>query len=573
MKRVPLLIFAFSILTSLIFTNLNSWAVPAKPGFVNALQPDGSTVKIRLEGNGSFLKAFTEEGVELTTDEEGFYIPVSKTNHQPQEIEANKRIKQRGPGLMQTTFPSKGEQKALVILVEFTNLTFSMENPHEYYTRMLNEPGYSQDGGTGSARDYFRINSHGQFNPVFDVVGPVTVSDTYQYYGKNNGWGDDDKAPDMIVEACRLVDDEIDFAEYDRDNDGIIDNVFVFYAGYGEADGGGANTIWPHSANMIDVRENLHYYFDDKRLNHYACSNEIQHTTRMIDGIGTFCHEFGHVLGLPDLYSTIFYAFTPGYWDIMSTGSYNNDGRTPPYYSCYERYALDWLTPHELPEGYTTLGDLEKTNKAIIIHTEKDNEYFLLENRQNNGFDKYLPGHGMLVWHIDYNSNVWNNNIVNAFDMHQYVDLLEADNIQDFNTIDGDSFPGAASITEISGKTRPGLVSWSGEASAVRIFDISENDGIISFYVEGGEGEDFDDEVTFDEFLNEESSGVTTTIEETQFIKINGNRIEALSPDTFIYDISGKLVTKLSCGSTELQPGIYIALSNGQAFKFFVRRL
>jgi M6 family metalloprotease-like protein len=191
---------------------------------------------------------------------------------------------------------------------------------------------------SGSARQYFHDTSWGQYNPQFDVVGPYTLSQSYAYYGKNN----DANVGEMIRDACKMADEDgVDFTQYDNDNDGKVDFVYVLYAGYGEADGGPANTVWPHNYDLryTGVTCNV----DGKTVRNYACSNEISYYSKLYNGIGTFCHEFSHVLGLPDLYET---NQTPKGlhtlldWDILDYGPYNNDGNTPPAYSAYERFYM-----------------------------------------------------------------------------------------------------------------------------------------------------------------------------------------------------------------------------------------
>lgn len=502
----------------------NGYGLPAKPGIVNAQQPDGSIVEIYLSGNENSHLAYSVDNYLLTTDDQGYYvfadidekgdiIPTkfrdinlsARSASTGAEIEKFKakygdlknlatpersKIKREGPGLSPSRFPISGEQKSIVILVDFPNKSFSIDNPRDYYTRMLNEEGFSEQYGTGSARDYFISNSSGAFIPEFVVYGPVTLPNDYSYYGANYWWGSDIRPEEMVIDACNILDDEVDFSEYDRNGDGFIDNVYLFYAGYGEADGGGANTVWPHSWDITSVTR-IPYVYDGVRLDHYACSNELQNRSILIDGIGSFCHEFCHVLGLPDLYATSYTnAFTPGNWDLLDKGSYNNSSRTPPNLSAFERYALDWMAPLEVHTGDVELDPIDVSNQAYIIKTENENEYFLIENRQQQGFDTYIPGHGMLAWHIDYDSKVWINNSVNNNASHQYVDLMEADNAPTAQSRGGDSFPGTRNVTELSSQTLPGLVSWKGVESPWAIYDIEETkDGVIKFKVKNMEDE------------------------------------------------------------------------------------
>lgn len=570
-------------------------AVVAKPGLIQALQPDGTTVTVRLEGSYGNNRAYSSDGYLLTSDEEGYYVfadcgadgmPVatkirainieSRTQEVSKAIskldqsvisdafmrrnvakEQNASRMRKGPGLFSTHFPSMGEQKAIVILVNFSKTAFSMEDPNDFYTRHLNEEGFSDYGGTGSARDFFVDNSYGQFLPTFDVYGPVTLNHPFSYYGANDSWNNDKRAHEMVIDACQLLDDEIDFSQYDRNGDGVIDNVYIYYAGYGEADGGGSSTIWPHSYDIMYADPTTEYYFDGVQLNHYACSNEVDNYSNEPTGIGTFTHEFSHVMGLPDLYATDNSgAFTPGEWNILDVGSYNNNSCTPPNYSSFERYALGWMEPEVLSEcGDYILEPLPLSNKAYLIQTEKENEYFLLENRQHIGNDRFIPGHGMLVWHVDFFQQIWDYNTVNNSSKHQYVDLVEADNKRSEKTRAGDAFPGTDGITSFGEATTPALLSWEGVWPGIDIENIAESDeGVVSFSV-----------VRTNTGVNEIYVGGESSI------VINGRSIWSASLPVVVYDLSGKTVATVNSTPVELAPGLYIMVSGKERRKVVLK--
>ena len=439
------------------------------------------------------------------------------------------RMATRGQGRCSYSFPVQGKQKALVILAEFADVKFNSKNgplysnvdPYTYFYEMLNKEGFSTYFATGSARDWFLDNSNGIFEPQFDVFGPVTLPHDMKYYGENDRYGEDKRPHQMIIDACVALDSVIDYREYDRDGDGYVDNVYLFYAGYGEADSDEEDSVWPHSwaissamatDNPMD-RKPLE--LDGVYIEHYACSNETMGYTDSYykqnrpDGIGTFVHEFSHVLGLPDLYSTAYATsyreepFTPGEFSVLDFGPYNNSGLTPPNYSAYERYALDWLVPEEIVSGDLTLENIADSNHAYIIKTDVEREFFLLENRQLDGWDKYIPAAGMLVWHIDYLPVKFYDNEVNNTKNHQYVDLVEADDIQDYpigedrwgyfiygeSTLSGDPFPGSKGVKSFGYSTAPSLRSWSGANLGVEISDISMSAKKISFHssVDGSE--------------------------------------------------------------------------------------
>lgn len=524
-------------------------AKPAKPGLLSVPTADGSDITVRLTGDEFYHQYFTEDGYPLleknglfyycdfdaqgnvidsgikagemnarSADARNFLAKVDKSALEnrialraqasprranlfaPQVQNGPARAGQqddnqgppfdRGYGLFpDQRFPAYGDQKAIVILVEYTDVKFHTDynggvTAIDYFTRMLNEDDFNDYGGTGSAGQFFRQNSGNHFRPEFDVYGPITLAHNMAYYG-GNGWGGDDQNPGaMVAEAVEALDDEVDFSEYDRNGDGIVDNIFVFYAGRGEASGGGADTVWPHSWNMASAGyPNL--YVDGVRVYTYGCSNEWE--SGRPDGVGTFVHEFSHVMGIPDLYATRYTSsFTPGSWSAMDYGPYNNDGMTPPNYGAFERYALGWLKPREIDRAlFATLQPVSE-NVCGIIRTSKDTEFFLVENRQKEGWDAYIPGHGMLVWHVDYNESVWSRNEVNNTPSHQYCDIEEADGTQNEYSRSGDSFPGAAGVTEFTSSTNPAMKTWSNTPINFPITNITETNGLITFDVLGG---------------------------------------------------------------------------------------
>lgn len=469
---------------------VTSWAVPARrtPFTITLSNGEKVTVVKRGDEHKHWIETTSDRQI-ILQNSNGTYRRATQQEQDSiirmPEHNVMRKTPRNAAGQFEPTFPTTGEMRSLVILVNFADVKMSSETPQQDFQRMMTEEGYADLGGTGSARDYYIENSMGQFIPQFDVVGPVELPNGYAYYGANKAGGDDIHATDMIIEACRMLDDDVDFSLYDYNNDGYIDNVFVFYAGYGEATTNDANTIWPHSYDITSY-QSVPVMLDGKRLDHYACTNELDASGRM-DGIGTFVHEFGHVLGLPDLYSTQYTnAFTPGTWSVMDEGEYNNNSRTPPYFTVYERYALGWLTPVELGDAASVAMQSIDTNEAYIITTPDSNEYFLIENRQQTGWDTYIPGHGMLVWHIDYDEYIWRMNRVNNKADHQYVDIMEADGILSTGTRKGDPFPGTGNVTELTAETTPALRMWNGTSVNVPLTNITESDGIITFDVCGG---------------------------------------------------------------------------------------
>ncbi|MCM1520908.1 MAG: M6 family metalloprotease domain-containing protein [Lachnoclostridium sp.] len=413
------------------------------------------------------------------------YMPFEPLNNN-----AIKRAPQSGMGLVSSTYPSKGSTKGLIVLVQYKDVSFTHPDPAQYFGDMINKPGFDEYGGTGSALDYFTEQSGGLFTPSFDVYGPVTLSGNRADYGGNSSskGGSDVDPAGMVVQACQLLDSEVDFSQYDTDGDGLIDNVFVFYAGQGEASYGPAESIWPHS---WDVRSPGYYVtLDGKTLGHYACTNEWEQSRP--DGVGTFIHEFSHVMGLPDLYDTNGQSLvcTPGAYSVLDYGPYNNGGCTPPNYGAYEKNALNWVEPIEITGAETFNLQPISTGQFCLIPTDTSSEFFLLENRQLTGWDAYIPGHGMLIWHVDYNANTFSQNVVNNTQSHQYVDIEEANNTPNNanrNAMAGWPFPGTSAKTSFTATTTPAMVSWSGTAINLPITGIEESaDGVITFDVDGG---------------------------------------------------------------------------------------
>ncbi|MBR6945852.1 MAG: M6 family metalloprotease domain-containing protein [Prevotella sp.] len=349
-------------------------------------------------------------------------------------------------------------RRGLIILVEFQNKQFREENDRVMFDRIANEKGFSERGFKGCVSDYFRDQSNGMLDLTFDVIGPVTINNDFEYYGKNVGPDNYDAHPDeMIMEACLLVDDEVNFAEYDWNGDGYVEQVVVIYAGQGEANGGGNNTIWPHEWSLTEADYGKPLSLDKVRIDTYACSPELSTRTR-IDGIGTLCHEFSHCLGLPDMYDEDRKNYGMGNWDLMDQGSYNGNGFCPAGYTAYEKMYCGWQQPIVLTTD-TVVNDMKPISDGgdtyIIYNDAHPNEFYMLENRQRIGWDKNLTGTGLLITHIDYDPDVWYWNMVNSFSTyydkyynefvndHERCTIFHADEDQSstISGIIGDAYP------------------------------------------------------------------------------------------------------------------------------------
>ena len=328
----------------------------------------------------------------------------------------------------------------VVIMAQYTDVKFSTNSTSSSFSEFFNATNYTFEGATGSVQQYFKDQSYGQYVPVFDVVGPVTLSNNQKYYGSNDDYNNDLAADEMVAEACNLAEDLADFSLYDSDGDGQLDAVVVLFAGCGEVYGvSDEDAVWPYSGDL-ETSEEIDYSvkLDGKTVSFFCAVPELETGTRRA-GIGTFVHEFAHILGLPNLCVTDGgLQKTLGDWDVMDHGSYNNNSRTPAGMSAYEKFYLGWVEPILLDapmnvrlRDFATTGDC-----AIITASGQSNlnglspdprEFYILENRQQIGWDKYLPGHGLMLTKIDYVKNKWEADEVNNVERHPCVDLIEAD--------------------------------------------------------------------------------------------------------------------------------------------------
>lgn len=435
-------------------------AIPAKREWRTVTQPDGTKLEVMLVGDENFHYYVTRDDVALVERDGVYYYAKIEQRHLiPTGVPASDKpvseaaARQNGYATAakakEAEFkgvrkgPKKvgerehatylGAKKGLIILVNFTDKRFEpIENRDDsmtvnnYYSTLANTENYTSEWAVGSLRDYFRAQSYGQFDLTFDVVGPITADNDYSYYGRdlNGEEGNDLKVVDLVKEMCAKVDAIVDFKEYDWDKNGEADVVYLLYAGFGQATGGGSSTIWPHmwtlkdavGMNLIDALP-VH---DNISINTYACSNELYNNgTRM--GIGVICHEFSHCLGLPDVYDTGL-GTNPGMgsWDLMNSGSYNGPmgiGWVPAGYTAYERNYAGWLDFKELNEN-EVVEQLRPVTKAPdackMVNDGHPDEYYILESRYKEGWDAYLPESGLLIYHVDYDEGAWTRNEVNA---------------------------------------------------------------------------------------------------------------------------------------------------------------
>ena len=480
---------------ALMLVTVTMMAVPAKPGLKKKVTlKDGTTVELSLKGDEHF-SYYVDAAGNACQIVDGRMVRMS--NKEVAQTWTARRAERMDVGedgrATRRARITTGKQKGLVILVQFPDKSFVTPSPKQTFTRFFNEVGFSDNGMSGSVRDYFLAQSEGQLEINFDVVGPFTTKNKMAYYGKHytdkQGVEQNDSLPKaMIAEAVDAAHSAgVDFSKYDWDNDGEVDQVFVIFAGYAEAQGASSETIWPHE--WVLTGEYSRNY-NGKRIYTYGCASELRgdgsDDTNQIDGIGTACHEFSHCLGLPDVYDTDGqenYGMCD--WDVMDSGSYLDDACTPAGYTSYERWFSGWKEPEEI-SSMTQIENMrplaENGSKTYVIYNKAtrskgiEGEYYLLENRQPVGFDKMLPGHGLLILHVDYDSNLWNANKINSSEKdHQHVTIIAADNDYDINSLRslaGDTWPGVTGNTILGNNTIPAATLYRANTDGKKLMNM-----------------------------------------------------------------------------------------------------
>lgn len=374
-----------------------------------------------------------------------------------------------------------GKKRCLILLAQFSDKKFTMNDPKAFYNRVANEPGFSEGNFKGSVADYFKAQSNGKFEMNFDVMGPYTLGEQ-AYYGKNEGDQQDVNVQAMISGCLgKAASEGIDFSPYDWDGDGEMEMVFVVYAGRGEATGGDVNTIWPHKGRMTNPVK-----CGNKTLTNYACSNELS-VSNEVDGIGTICHEFSHCFGYPDAYDVNYTGlYGMGTWDLMCQGNYNGNGFTPAGYTAYEKYAAGWITPIELKENTSVSGmkPLAEGGDAYIFkNPNNSDEYYLIENRQKKGWDAELAGSGIIINHIDYDLKAWNYNIPNSkmagINDHERITLIPADNVKSDKNEENDPWP-YGNKNRLANNTTPACNTYNLNTDGTKLMNIILSDMAIA---------------------------------------------------------------------------------------------
>ncbi len=503
MKR---LLFAFLSLIMVCTVN----ADVAQPGLWQKITlEDGTIVMAELRGDEFCHYWQTVDGNNYSL-EYGRYKAISME-------ELKKRIATRRMEFMKTEAKANarrlsmrsshkshlvGQKHGIIILVDFQDRKFTMTEPQKYYSDMANVEGYDNGNQKGSVHDYFRDQSAGQFLVNFDIVGPVTMSNGYTYYGKDSedGKRTDENVGAMICNAIAQASQYVNWKDYDWDGDGEVDQVYIIYAGGGQASGGGDDTIWPHKWSVSAHPQSGYkpIVVDDMRINTYACSNEVRDSK--IEGIGTICHEFSHCLGFPDMYDTTTNSgatntnYGMGTWDLMCSGSHNQGGYCPPGYSSWEKMTAGWIVPTELT-GDMVFDNVESqadNGQAFIVYNQgNSNEYYMIENRQRKGWDRSLAGSGLMIMYIDYDADVFNkynapNTYKEGVNDHQRLTIFCADDEQTTDTEATDLYPNNNNDM-LSNYTTPVATVYNTNSDGsklmnIRISEIRQNeDGTMSF--------------------------------------------------------------------------------------------
>lgn len=529
LRKSSYVLFGVSLVFLLmVFVQVNSSVAVKGPQYVRAnpkpadvVLPDGTTLTVVLSGDEILNYTRTTDGYTVFRGDDGFYYygelsdegslvmsgikaknPAGRSKRERmflgkietrldysenQKLEKKARWqKSAAPegisvaefGPINDAFPTTGNRNMLVLLGEFSDWTFVKNNSD--FDNIMNV-------GSTSFKAYYQDNSYGALNITTTVAGPYQIGMTMSQADANIR-----SYVRALVDAAEA--DGINFADYDNDNNGEMDALYVIHAGYGEEYSGAPTWyIWSHSWSLSQYART----YDGVYINDYATSPELRGLSgSTITAIGVIAHEMGHNLGAPDYYDTDGSssggsAWDLRYWDVMASGSWNDSGDTPAQHNMYTKWQFGWSNPTVIDSAATglSLRNTSDYNEAYRINTTTNNEFFILENRQLTGWDAAIPGHGMLVFHIDGNFiDGLGSNTVNANPSHQGVDLEEADDVRSSATYTGDPFPGASNNTSFTDSTTPSSKSWANADTNKPVTNISEGSGIITFDFMQGTG-------------------------------------------------------------------------------------
>lgn len=554
-------------------------AVKMQPGIATLRQPDGTTLQVRAFGDEDYSYFLAADGALLYQEGNAFYVasvdaggrlrPTRQLAHDPAArstaetaltarqnrtffysrvgaLQTAARLRREPVSTSSTLFPHTGSPRVPVLLVEFSDSTFKLNDTRKVFDKYLNGPDLFTTAADpemgrnyGSVSRYFSDMSFGQFTPQFDVYGPYRLPEPLKRYGA--GYAESEDMDALLKDACTAADGDVDFSQYDSNNDGNIDLVYIIYAGYSQSIAGNStDCIHPKSGTL-----GIHPSFDGKKVVRYGVNNELNGTPAnqtagwLINGIGLFCHEFSHCLGLPDMYpsggSVAERCINQNmdYWDLMDAGEYTYNGYRPTEYTAWEREALGWITIDTLAApADVSLAPLSEGGKAWRIINDHDatkREYYLLENVQQKGWNGKLFGHGMLVSHVDYDPYLFSlgGTKVNQTPGHPRMTVVAADGMfvpeyfigetisegttqqeKDINAMlieryggqqftaamykaeaAGDPFPGTSSASELTDTSQPAAARvYTGATLGKPITGITEDPstGVVSFRFMGG---------------------------------------------------------------------------------------
>lgn len=599
-----------------LLCHLASHASKGWPYPITVSQPDGTQLTVRINGDADFNWVSTLDGVVLKQEGNGYYVANIDTNGmlsssgtlahdadkrssaeqslcKKQDIKAFLTVNTRPERLAATRgfggkgstsfFPHTGSPRAIVLLVQFANRPFKVQ-PRKAFNQYLNSMadkhqdfGNAENRNTGSVKRYFSDMSGGKFKPQFDLYGPITMPKNAAYYGE--GSSSMERYRELVSEACTMMDDSLDFSKYDADKDGNVDLVYIIYAGYGESVSSIDSTLWPKAfvcgTNIKKDGKYVRLAGISNELNghpdvHYSSTSGL-----LINGVGLFCHEFSHCMGLPDFYPTVSPQWTTANgkqdfdaydnqgmeeWDVMDNGIYLYNGYSPTAYTAWEREKMGWLTIETLTrEGKVELKSIDQGGKAYRIKNDKNtsgNEYYIVENIQAKGWNYKLPASGMMVSHVEYVPWAFSvfhggDNSVNNIKKHPRMTIVPADGylpssyrkVSDNSNLTapymkkkqydeqlaGDLYPGKNNVNRLTdAQNMVNYAPWTGGMLNKPIYNIALKNGIVTF-----------------DFLKDQTS---TGIEQPESATENNN-------EERIYTIDGRYVgTNLKA----LPKGVYI---------------
>ena len=497
----------------LMLCSLSLMAGPAYPGRIVYTQPDGTTIGIHLHGDEFHHWATDDTGRILEQDADGFWrVSTGITSRQLEEGRAAATLRRAAANQARQEYAAQhaaanfGSPKIPVILVGFSGQNEGFSKTAEDFDAMLNSADYTANSAIGSVRTYFEENSHRQFTPEFEVLGPVNLTNAKSYYGRNTSTQQgSDALPEMaLVHAAKALDGTVDFSRYDNDGDGTVDFVLFYFSGYDEAQGGNTNCIWSH-AWYLSASQNARNQrtFDGVKLDRYFCTAELKGSSgSTMCSIGTTCHEFAHTLGLPDFYDADYEtngeAASMYSFDLMSSGNYNANSTIPPYFTAEELYEVGWMSaiPEMAASGTVTLPAVNYPDatgySAYMTKAAANGEYFVYEVRGGQRWDAPLP-QGMMVYHVDKSTNgisgtvtaasTWSNNSVNNYSAHPCCYMVPAVDPTRTALYSGSMsnffFPGTGLVRSYS------PTGWNGNSIGYQLTNIAYDEGnrVVTFNV------------------------------------------------------------------------------------------